>query len=248
MAKTKSPLYGHWYMVELRKNIHKAHRDFSISKQREMKSVRIQVIGNINFERDQPQPDRENIESLVSKLKEINIEKQKKIFISTNNEVIEPGERPSKYFLNQLKSKQTKQSMSSLQNGNGKLLTDQRDLLKETVNYYTNLYTAKDNLNKKEQTIFLNNIHRKLPEKDKQDLETDLTEKEALWQAENEKTSGCDGIPYEFYKKIWPIIGKDLFEAMNFNLNENKALSVSQHTSIITLRNNKGNKVIIKKI
>ena len=36
-------------------------------------------------------------------------------------------------------------------------------------------------------------------------------------------------------QKIWPIIGKDFFEAMNFNLNENKALSVSQRTSIITL-------------
>ena len=89
--------------------------------------------------------------------------------------VTEPGERPSKYFFNQLK---TKQSMSSLQNGGGELLTDQRDILKETVNYYTNLYTANDNLDKKEQNIFLNNIHRKLPEKDKQDLETELTEKE----------------------------------------------------------------------
>ena len=63
--------------------------------------------------------------------------------------VIEPGERPSKYFFNQLKSKQTKQNMSSLQNGDGKLLTDQGDILKETVNYYTNLYTANDNLDKK---------------------------------------------------------------------------------------------------
>ena len=42
-----------------------------------MKSVRKQVIDDIKFEHDQPQPDRENIESLVSKLKEIEIEKQK---------------------------------------------------------------------------------------------------------------------------------------------------------------------------
>ena len=49
--------------------------DFSISKQTEMKSVRKQVTDDIKFEREQPQPDRENIESLVSKLKEIDIEK-----------------------------------------------------------------------------------------------------------------------------------------------------------------------------
>ena len=43
--------------------------------------------------------------------------------------------------------------MSSLKNGAGELLTEQRDILKETVNYYTNLYTANDNLNKNEQQI-----------------------------------------------------------------------------------------------
>ena len=51
-----------------------------------------------------------------------------------------------------------------------------------------------------------------LPEKDKQDLEAALSEKElkeVLSQAENEKTPDCDGIPYEFYKKFWPLIGKN---------------------------------------
>ena len=44
-----------------------------------------------------------------------------------------------------------------------------------------------------------------LPEKDKRDLEAALSEKElkdALSQAENEKTLGCDGIPYEFLAMI----------------------------------------------
>ena len=77
-----------------------------------------------------------------------------------------------------------------------------------------------------------------LPGKDKQDLEVALSEKElkeALSQAENEKTPGCDGIPYEFYKTFWPLVGKDFDEAMNYNLNDKKDLSVSQRTSIIAL-------------
>ena len=75
-----------------------------------------------------------------------------------------------------------------------------------------------------------------LPENDKQDLEAALGEKElkeAFSQAENEETPGCDGIPYELKKMFWPLIDKDFYEDMNYNLNDKKALSVSQHTSII---------------
>ena len=58
---------------------------------------------------------------------------------------------------------------------------------------------------------------------------------EALKQSENEKTPGCDGIPYEFYKNFWPLLGEDLYQAMVHNLNNKKALTVSERTSILTL-------------
>ena len=139
--------------------------------------------------------------------------------------------------------------MSSLKNLEGELLTDQRDVLRETVNHYTNLYTADENLDRGEQKNFLKNVHRSLLEKDKQDLELELIEKElqeALGQTENEKTPGCDGIPYEFYKIFWHLIGKDMHSAMMHNLNENKALSVSQRTSIIALLYKRNDKQLLK--
>ena len=84
----------------------------------------------------------------------------------------------------------------------------------------------------------MNNVHRKLSEKDKQDLENNLTLKdlkEALDDTENEKSPGCDGIPYEFYKHFWPLLGNDLLAAVMYSLNHKHALSVSQRTSVITL-------------
>ena len=75
------------------------------------------------------------------------------MFISTHNVVIVPGERPSKYFFKILKSLQIKHGMSSLKNGAGKILTEQRDILKETINYYTNLCTAIDNQDKNELNV-----------------------------------------------------------------------------------------------
>ena len=122
-------------------------------------SERRTVTNNLKNERKKLHPNREKIEDLNRKLLEIDIEKQQKIFISAHNEVIEPGERPSKYFFGQLKSKQMRNGMSSLKNSQGELLTDQRVVLRETVNYYTNLYTADGNLDRDEQTKFLNNVH-----------------------------------------------------------------------------------------
>ena len=99
------------------------------------------VTEEIQFEREKTQPEREIIKTLISQLKEIDLEKKKKIFISTHNEVI----------FKQLKSSQIKHGMSSLKNGAGELLTEQRDILKEPANYYTNLYTTNDNPDKNEQ-------------------------------------------------------------------------------------------------
>ena len=48
---------------------------------------------------------------------------------------------------------------------------------------------------------------------------------EALKQAENEKTLGCDGIPYEFYKSFWTVLGEDLYQAMVHNLNNKKSIN-----------------------
>ena len=45
--------------------------------------------------------------------------------------------------------------MSTLKNEEGILLTEQGSILKETVSFYTNLYTADEELDKKEQGNFI---------------------------------------------------------------------------------------------
>ena len=101
------------------KKLYKTYSDrLSIGKQREINSVRKK--SRIKFKLSEKKQNREIISELIAELKIIDIEKQK-IFISAHNEVIEPGERPSKYFFNQLKSNQTKHAMSTLRNGEGEL-------------------------------------------------------------------------------------------------------------------------------
>ena len=120
--------------------------------------------------------------------------------------------------------------MSTLKNEEGILLTEQGSILKETVSFYTNLYTADEELDKKEQENFIENIHRTLPEKDKNELEKELT------QAESKQKMKKQLVGMGYHKKnFWALLGEGMYQAMVHNLNNKKALTVSQRTSIIAL-------------
>ena len=53
------------------------------------------------------------------------------------------------------------------------------------------------------------------------------------------KTPGNDGIPIEFYKIFWPLIGKFLIASFNEAF-DNKEMSPSQKQALITLIEKKG--------
>ena len=53
------------------------------------------------------------------------------------------------------------------------------------------------------------------------------------------KTPGNDGIPIEFYKTFWPLIGGFMVDSFN-EAYDNKEMSSSQKQAIITLLENKG--------
>ena len=51
---------------------------------------------------------------------------------------------------------------------------------------------------------------------------------------QNNKAPGNDGIPVEFYKKLWPVISEPFIKCVN-ECFENKELSSSQKQAVITL-------------
>ena len=56
----------------------------------------------------------------------------------------------------------------------------------------------------------------------------------ALLSMSDNKTPGNDGLPSEFYKRLWPLLGKQLVECLNYAF-ENGHLSNSQMQAVITL-------------
>ena len=196
------------------------------------------ILENLRQENEKPHTDPEKINLLRKELHELEMEKNKKIFIHTHTQVRESDEEPTKYFYSLLKSRQKQSTMHSLIDKEGKLLTEQEEIMKEARQFYADLYTKEEEISIEEQNYFLGKVNKKLTNEQKQMLETDLELKdlkEALQDTQNEKSAGCDGLPYEFYKTFWNKIKEDFLQVTKESLYKTKHLTVSQSRSLLTL-------------
>ena len=63
----------------------------------------------------------------------------------------------------------------------------------------------------------------------------------------NGKSSGLDGIPFEWYKKFWNIIGHDLHDVFLYSIKTGK-LPPSCRQGVITLLPKNGDNGLLKKL
>ena len=105
--------------------------------------------------------------------------------------------------------------------------------------FYSNLYKSKNvNLESVESTFFFDNpLLPKLSSDSRENCEGRITADECqnvLNTFATGKTPGNDGIPIEFYKTFWPLLGEILVKAFNEAFVK-KEMSTSQRQAIITL-------------
>ena len=65
--------------------------------------------------------------------------------------------------------------------------------------------------------------------------------KQAIYQMQNDKTPGIDGIPAEFYKTFYETLENDLIQLYNNILFSEKSITNTMKQAIITLIPKKGN-------
>ena len=171
-------------------------------------------------------------------------EKTKGIIIRARARWYEHGEKSTKYFLNLEKRNHIKKHMRRL-NINESVTTDSLTILSEQKLFYQNLYMSGRNEtdNRNAAKSFLNNLNiPKLSEEEKRSCEGKilLNECELILETfQNNKAPGNDGIPVEFYKKLWPVISEPFIKCVN-ECFEYKQLSSSQKQAVITLNEKKG--------
>ena len=155
----------------------------------------------------------------------------------------EKGEKVTKYFCNLEKKRQGDRHMKEVRNKQGQTVTEPMEICHTVRQFYEDLYSAEQTDPEIAKQIF-DNVTKHLSENEREVCEGAITKKElglALLQMQNGKSPGIDGLPCEFYKTFWQLIGDDFTEVVN-QCFEESSLTSSQRFGLITCLFKKGDR------
>ena len=118
---------------------------------------------------------------------------------------------------------------------------------KQTVSFYLKLYSTEWSGAQIVEESFLKNLP-KLPEHVAKGMHVELTLAElyeALQGMENGRAPGIDGLPVEFYKAFWTVIGQDVLEVLLGSVKGGE-LPLSCRRAVLTLLPKKGDLTYLK--
>lgn len=106
------------------------------------------------------------------------------------------------------------------------IVDDQKEILKQTKQFYEKLYKRQDCLKKVNlSTEIRYNDIPKLTENQKQSLEGEISLPEltsALNRMKNNKSPGSDGFTVDFFKFFWIDLGKFVLRSVNYGYQQRK--------------------------
>ena len=193
----------------------------------------------LKLEQNLTENKMEKLENLKLELTELRQIKVKGSVIRSRATNLVEGEKPTKYFCSLETHNYLSKIIPKLETADGRIITDQHDILKESELFYKNLYSNKDDpveeINIKK---YLKDVNvPKLTQNESNQLEGNLTLPEltkALRNMKNNKSPGTDGYSCEFFKVFWNKIGIFVMRSVNYSY-EIGELSLVQKQGIITL-------------
>ncbi|KAK3505685.1 hypothetical protein QTP70_020647, partial [Hemibagrus guttatus] len=154
---------------------------------------------------------------------------------------------PSKFFFSLEQKNGQKRFIHAVRTESGDLLSEPTEIRKQTVSFYSKLYSSERSGAQIVEESFLKDL-LKLSEQAARELDRDLTLAElhkALQGMENGRAPGIDGLPVEFYKAFWAVIGQDVLEVLNDSVNVGQ-LPLSCRRAVLTLLPKKGDLTHLK--
>lgn len=189
---------------------------------------------------------REEFHDIKRELYQIQLIRARESMIRARTRWVGKGERPTKYFLNLEKKSFTAKTMTAVLDERGNRLTDPDDILAFEKRHFTSQYALDpSNLEahaRGEDVPFLQPSERSISDLDRVLLNRDISLEElefTLKEMNKGKAPGCDGIPPEFYKKFWGILGPNMLQSFLYSF-DSGILSPNQRRGIISLIPNKG--------
>ena len=153
----------------------------------------------------------------------------------------EEGETSTAYFLRQGKTVGKRRLIGRIKRPDGSVAQDTKGILGVWQAFYLDLYSSIP-LDVSAQSRFLDHLERSLSPSLSARCDGDVTEDEcfqALTDMANARSPGTDGLPAEFFKHFWHLLGPDLVAVFN-SCFLHQRLSPSQRSAVITLLFKKG--------
>ena len=126
----------------------------------------------------------------------------------------------SRFFLRQEHQRGAVGWISAIRRPDGSLATDLPSICDSWVRFYSDLFTA-ERVDTSTQDSLLGCLSAKLPGDASSSCDGPLSVDEVSLALEGmalEKSPGSDGLPVEFYRAFWHILGADLVDVLNDSL------------------------------
>lgn len=151
-------------------------------------------------------------------------------------------EKPTKFFFSSVRGRQQRNSIVGLLGQEG-VVSSVEGMLQVAVDFYRELFRGRGPLNHA-AGVLLAGLTDVLAKEESEALEEPLSLQEveaALNSLKMGKAPGCDGLPVEFYKALFPLIGSELVEMYQESLTKGE-LPPTLRTGLVTLLYKKGRK------
>ncbi|KAL6480711.1 hypothetical protein MHYP_G00117440 [Metynnis hypsauchen] len=148
---------------------------------------------------------------------------------------------PSKFFFGLERRNGQKRFMHAVHTESGDLLSEPSEIRQQTVSFFSKLYESEwAEAREVEERFFRDHLQLTRESAAVLDAELSLEElHEALQGMENGQAAGIDGLPVEFYKAFWSVLGQDVLSVLRSSICEG-ILPLSCRRAVLTLLPKKG--------
>ena len=234
LQKGRYPDLRSWWDID--KIIRDITMEFTTSKRRDKRFHRSNLVRQLSLAMQEPVPSAGVIIDLRRQIRETDEKFISGVIVSSQQLWVEQGEKHTKYFFSLEKKRQRKKEMTELKSSTGVLLSDSKDIRKETYSFYQDLFSEKE-VDLEAHDWPLDQLSMSLDEQKQASCEGLLTVeecREALNGMDTGKSPGIDGLTAEFYLTFWAVLAKDLAEVLSYGF-QNCQLSVSQRRGLLSL-------------